>query len=639
MKLRYLFLSVIFALLFMPINNAVASAQDFYFKDFTADYYLTKLEDGTSKLHVKEVLTAVFPDTNQNHGITRTIPYTNQDGKNRTIANEGALNLTALRNGEPENINKIVADDGYYVVYLGNASEYVHGEQVYTLEYDYVDVITEFTLDGENVSGMEGAEKAFQELYWDTNGTGWSQKFYKVTANLHVSEEVHVNMDDMAWCYVGRYGVKGSDRCTIVSIDDGFSFTADNLAAGENLTFATEFEPGTFKVVLEKSYILFVMFGVEILLIGIAATLKILKWQKKAKPQYDLYNATFVAPQYQPPEDKNVHVAEGEQIYLKKTRTSYVATLLELVVGKKTKIQKVEDQKRYNWQVCLEVEPNELSGPQREMMNILYGESGVKKGELIPIKKHKPTRYLADCAKDYKSDAVKSLERGGYLLENKSKSNASNLLGIIILIMFSPVIVAVTIGILEGMMEDSGLLSGNAVIVGVEFMPLVMMAVLAVGIIIVAMLGSKTKKYERYTETGLKLVRYLEGLELYIKMAEVDRLKFLQSVEGADISNEGIVKLYEKLLPWASLFGLEESWMKELAKYYKIADVDELMSQDLVNGIITSNIIRDLDRTISRSISYTEPSSAGGSWSSGGSGGGGGGFSGGGGGGGGGGGW
>ena len=149
----------------------------------------------------------------------------------------------------------------------------------------------------------------------------------------------------------------------------------------------------------------------------------------------------------------------------------------------------------------------------------------------------------------------------------------------------------------------------------------------------------KTEKYEKYTEKGLKLARYLEGLELYIGMAEADRLKFLQSVEGADTSNEGIVKLYEKLLPWASLFGLEESWMKELAKYYEIGDVDELISQDLVNGIIAANIARDLDRVISQSTSYVEPSSAGGSWSSGGSGGGGGGFSGGGGGGGGGGGW
>ena len=256
MKLKRLFLGAILALIFTPISNTFASVQDFYFEDFTADYYLTKLEDDTSNLHVKEVLTAVFPETNQNHGITRTIPYTNQGGVNKTVTNEAALNLTVLRNGEPENINKIVVEDGYYTIYIGSASKYVHGEQVYTLEYDYTDVITEFDKNGVNVSGVDGAEKAFQELYWDTNGTGWSQKFNKVTANLHMSADVYEKMDKKAWCYVGSYGEKGEDRCEITLNGDGFSFVAKNLAARENLTFVTEFEPGTFKVILEKNYIL-----------------------------------------------------------------------------------------------------------------------------------------------------------------------------------------------------------------------------------------------------------------------------------------------------------------------------------------------------------------------------------------------
>lgn len=135
------------------------------------------------------------------------------------------------------------------------------------------------------------------------------------------------------------------------------------------------------------------------------------------------------------------------------------------------------------------------------------------------------------------------------------------------------------------------------------------------------------------------MVKYLEGLELYITMAEAERLKFLQSVEGADTSSEGIVKLYEKLLPWASLFGAEESWVKEMSKYYEVDGVDETINADLLNGLISSSISRDISRIVNYSTTYIDSSSSGGSWSSGSSGGGGGGFSGGGGGGGGGGGW
>ena len=107
-------------------------------------------------------------------------------------------------------------------------------------------------------------------------------------------------------------------------------------------------------------------------------------------------------------------------------------------------------------------------------------------------------------------------------------------------------------------------------------------------------------------------------------MAEADRLKFLQSVEGVDVSNEGIVKIYERLLPWASLFGVEESWVNELSKYYKIEAVEEALSADVINGLVSSSIAHDLTRAIASSTHYVEPSShsgggsdssSGGSWS------------------------
>ena len=637
MKSKRLFLGAMLALIFTPISSVFASAQDFYFDDFAADYYLTKLEDGTSNLHVKEVLTAVFPEMNQNHGITRTIPYTNQGGANRTVANEAALNLTVLRNGKPENINKIVENDGYFTVYIGSASEYVYGEQVYTLEYDYTDVITEFDKNGVNVSGVDGVEKAFQELYWDANGTGWKQEFGKLTARLHVPEEVHENMFDEVWCYVGSYGEKGEDRCMIAPTEDGYSFETEDLAAGENLTFVAEFKPDTFKVVLEKSYILVILLVGEIVLVVILLTRKYLKWRKTAKPQYDLYKSLFDTPQYQPPEDKNVCVAEAEQIYIKRAKSSYVATLLELVVDKKVTMKKVGDEK-YDWVVVLNVEPGELTGPQKQMMNILSGNGGLAKGDEIRIEKHTATKYLAGCASSYKSMARNKMVRGGYLKieEDSVKATGGVTLIAILLVMIAPWSVIVVEGLYDRFVP-----SGNAVVVGGVGLLNTIVAIFIGYVVVSIVLSRMIHRYEDYTEKGIRLVKYLEGLELYIKMAEADRLKFLQSVEGVDTSNAGIVKLYEKLLPWASLFGAEESWVKELAQYYEIEDIEGVVSSDVLDGIMIANITHDISRTISSSTHYVEPSSSGGSWSSGGSGGGGGGggFSGGGGGGGGGGGW
>ena len=634
MKIKRLILAI--AILIMaPVAGARASTQGFYFKDFTADYYLSRLEDGTSKLHVKEILTAVFPETNQNHGITRIIPYTNQNGTNRTVENQAALNLTVLRNGAKENIAKIENENSAYVIYIGNASEYVHGEQVYTLEYDYTDVITEFDTNGNNVSGQAAAQKALQELYWDTNGNGWSQRFDQVTAILHLEGDIKQNyIATSTSCYVGRYGISGSERCTITPTDDGASFMASNLKSGENLTFAADFRPGTFEVKISESYVLVVMF---IIVVAIALWVLIAsykKWQKYANPKRRLYNSLFTAPQYQPPEDRNVQVAEGALAYMHSVKSSYVATLLELAVAKQVTITKVSDKKHPDWSVHINVDPSTLSASQLDMLKILAGSSSVKMGDDIMIKKHTPMRTLANYAKDYTDDARKVLEKQGYFCDEKALKKArSNLPITVISIAFFVVIFAVVLfGDAVASIADTVVSQFYySHVIGAEILPILMGVVIVGTIIASSILSYQVSKFAKYTDEGIKLVNYLDGLELYIKMAEKDRLEFLQSVKGADTSNAGIVKLYEKLLPWASLFGLEKSWAEELSKYYEIGDAPETISSDIVYGLAMSNIARSINNTVNSSTAYYNSSGGGGSSFS--SGGGGGGFSGGGGGG------
>ena len=137
------------------------NVDNFYFSDFTGDYYLSKDADGLSRLKVVESVTVVFPDYNQNKGICRQIPFTNQAGKNITLPSLTKSNITITRNGLPENIYSIDKGDGYYSVCTGT-EEYVLGEQTYVFKYEFTKVVTEFSEDG----------KEWQELYWDTNGNG-----------------------------------------------------------------------------------------------------------------------------------------------------------------------------------------------------------------------------------------------------------------------------------------------------------------------------------------------------------------------------------------------------------------------------------------------------------------------------------
>ena len=642
MRIKRLVLTfLLLATTMAPAANVGASTNDFYFKDFTADYYLTKDEEGVSKLHVKEVLTAVFPETNQNHGITRIIPTTNQDGQNRTVDSRSALNLTVLRNDLPESVAKIEDGSDYYMVYVGKSSEYVHGEQKYTLEYDYTNVITEFDEGGMMVSGQDVMAKAFQELYWDTNGNGWQQRFESLTANLHYDESIaKAVVSKSTSCYVGKYGISGANRCTITPTSDGFSFTTSDLKAGENLTFAVDFQPNTFHVIIKYSYIWVIIF---IIAVAIALWLMISgyrRWKKYAQQKQNLHKSLFETPQYLPPKDKTIQVAEGSQAYIGKTKSSYVATLLELAVAKKITITKTSEGRKPDWSVHINANPNTFSDSQLDMLKILAGKSSVSQDEDIAVKSHTPTRTLANYAKDYREDAEKVLKKGGYFIEEKElkKARKNTPTTIIFTMLFIMVFVIVMFGdVAGGALKEAYSSLSSPRMVGVEvFAPLTLIVIIAT-IVVCWYFSSRVTKYAKYTEEGIKLANYLEGLELYIRMAEKDRLEFLQSVKGADTSNAGIVKLYEKLLPWASLFGLEKSWAEELSKYYEIEDIPETISPDIIYGLTAANFARRIDSSISSTTSYYSSSGGGGSSFS--SGGGGGGFSGGGGGGGGGGGW
>ena len=76
---------------------AQANVNNFTFKDFTGDYYLSRDDEGRANLRVVETFTAEFPaDRDQNKGITRAIP-------DRYEGNPTSFQFESLkRNGQTE---------------------------------------------------------------------------------------------------------------------------------------------------------------------------------------------------------------------------------------------------------------------------------------------------------------------------------------------------------------------------------------------------------------------------------------------------------------------------------------------------------------------------------------------------------
>ena len=620
MRFLKLSISLIFgALLLNTANVLAASTENFYFDDFTADYYLSIDEEGISHLKVVENFTAVFPDYNQNKGMCRKIPFTNQGGVNVTLPELTRANIVVKRNGATEPIYSIEKNADNFGVCTGT-EEYVTGRQVYTFEYEFERVVTDFV--------------KYQELYWDTNGNGWFQKFNKVTARVHLVDGVKDMADGEKWCYVGSYGESGKDRCFIQELEDGWQFSAKDLDRYENLTFDIQLKPGSFVVPApKKNYFLCVIVVIVAILSGLLLMLPYKKYKKESEKR-KFYKDYFIKPEYQPHSEFNV--AEMTAIYIGNAKKdSKIGVLLEMIVKKQiTIIRSPEDKKQ--WIIKVE-KLDEISKAGEILLKILHAGDELSNGMEIEVKKHKATSTLERIGRSYYTWIAKSIKEKNLATSKYSTYGNNNGGGV-----GSAIVSAVSMGFFSFAFaimftEEVEDVTTAGILVLKDSFPLIITIIVGLATFIASMLSSNTKQYAVRTMKGLEMSRYMDGLKMYIKMAEADRIKMLQSVEGADTSANGVVHLYEKLLPYAAVFGLEKSWLREMEKYYQVAEAeDSVLRQNNLTMTDVLTISNLTNRYINQSVSYSSGSgsiSGGGGFSSGFSGGGGGGFSGGGGGG------
>lgn len=631
----------ILASIILPRAHAYAvsgTANNFYFDDFTANYYLYRAEDGTSRLRVVEELVAVFPNYDQNHGITRVIPFTNQNGHNLTMESDDTISIDVKRNGVEEEISKVEVGDGYFYVYIGDADEYVHGEQTYTLTYEFRNVITDF--------------EQWQELYWDTNGNDWSQRFNHVTTRVYFDDDIAQNYTGEASCYVGRYGDNGQNRCIISEFQDnlewgehksagGVEFSADRLSAYENLTFDLQFGPGTFAMP-PKHFdlkLVYATIGIAIGSLGMLILIILCLRQTSAKRKY--YKNLFVKPEYTPP--AGFTVAEMAENYINKNTTGSqkVATLLELAVNHKIEMIKTEvdaafGRKKTQWKIRIKTDT--LNKQQATVLKILAGSSAeLRVNQEIVVTNHTADSSLISLANSFVTSIKASLVKKGLTIDlgykAKNGKKPLNLPGTLV--------IAACIWFFVWLFTFMFVFNDSApyrTLIGEDFLPPIIIILAIAATIIPFVVGIKNAPFVQHTEKGLDYSRYLDGLQNYMKMAETDRLQMLQSVKGVDTTHQGVVKIYEKLLPYAAIFGLEKSWLNEMSRYYEFDDVTAptwYVGVGAFSAREFSNAMMAASSSVTSSITHSTTSNS----SSSSSGFGGGGFSGGGGGGGGGGGW
>jgi uncharacterized membrane protein YgcG len=497
-----------------------ADANDFTITAFQADYYLTRQPNGRSSMRIVEKIVAEFPDYDQNHGILRAIPKS-YDGHRVS-----PRIIQVMQGSQPASYHSEEDGQDNIVLRIGDGSRYVHGTQTYHIEYKVSDVTKRFA--------------HHDELYWDVNGTGWGQQFNQVTARLHIPNSLASRLNDDAACYEGTEGAPSP--CTVSQSADSrvFTFSATRqLYAGENITFAVGFERATFapyqKTFWEKwlPILMIIWFAGGAIVLLLTIIYMIGAWRQFGKAPKG--KGTLIA-EYLPPKDLSVL---GASAIASKPGPAMTAQIIDLCVRHYIKIYETGPSKKWwaiakkhSYELELVRDPSGLRNEERQVIDMLFGAKALI-GTRVKMDDLK-TQLLSQTPRITK-DVAKSLDAADYYRNPLAQKKRFYLGG--------------------GLTTAAGTLLFN---------PGVLLAGLVVLITAAAM--------RPLTVKGVAMRDYLKGLELYMKLAEADRLRLLQSPEGAsragtvDITNKKqLVKLYERLLPYAILFGLEKEWGRQFA--------------------------------------------------------------------------
>lgn len=527
----------------VPQHPGVAAlpgdVNDFSFRSFDAVYRLGRSDDRHATLAVTETIVALFPQSDQNRGILRDIPnvYGSADLQTKvgSVVDENgtAVPYTATDTGDA--IELALGTDAF-----------VHGATSYVISYTQVDTIRHFV------------DTDDDEFYWDVNGTEWAQPFQEVSARVEVDPSLVGALNGHTACYQGAQGSTTACSSGVVASgsDTAPTFTAAStgLKANEGLTIAIGFASGTFVDVSsdpdnqpsdgtdtpatggQVAGVLLSLLGFPAALIGVISA--VASRLGRTQPA----RGTII-PQYSVPEKLDVMVAAG---LIARPATAVPAQLVSLSVKGTTRLlgYPVNSVRAADYSVQL-LDPTGLDPIEQGVVDALFG-AGAKPGATHDLLTHGDDALAA--ALGPVTASVDATLGNGFFDGRRRTVGGIIAFVVTIALTLTAIVGAVVLG------GFAGLVTGFIGIVG---------GLIGVGAGYIGFTG-RTK----LSDVGAQWNDYLLGMRMYLQLAEQDRLRVLQSPTGAERIDVGdgkqLVKLYEKLLPWAIIWGVEDQWSKVL---------------------------------------------------------------------------
>lgn len=513
----------------------------------TYDVVIRLAPDATAE--ISETITYDFKE-NSKHGIYRIIPLTRGQGTTGELQLSG-LEVSSDYAGEntqyssrgfgfkkPESNVLLDALFGSNLaslfgipqdsvsVKIGDPDAYVTGTHVYTISYT-----------AERATGYFSDR---DEFYWNVTGNDWEVPIN--TAHVTVVLPTQISPSDLHLAsYCGMFGVKTKCSEPLLGLEEGTGRTTVSYtmpeepeyytSIGRGMTVAIGLPKGTVALVGTvpppwMHYLGYWQFFAPFI-VGFLVYRKRIMYVLR---RHAYYRNTSIIPEYDAgtltPLEAGVLVRGAPK------DEDLSAELIWLAIAGYLRIEKNGD----NNYVFTDTgkDRSELSSFDKTLLEGVAGKNSV---DLVT------SFYIT--ANLIKEGIIESLTNKGYLEDTLKNGSAKNRLpvhrgGIIFICLFLAVNPGVFIWI----------------ILGVKFG-----AAFSLSMIMLALFASVLGAGARLTQAGLEKERMLKGLKEYIDAAEDERIKFHNAPSKSP-------EVFEKLLPFAMIFGLEKEWAKEFEGVY-----------------------------------------------------------------------
>jgi hypothetical protein len=500
---------------------SAAGVNDFVINRFDADYVLTR-DDPQGKLIVTELIDVTF--SGENHGILRALPNTY---KNHRLQ----LHIDDIIAPSAPGKWSTYQSNGNTVIKIGDPGKTVTGRQNYVIQYTVNNVISFYD--------------NHDELFWDVNGDQWGQQAKIITSILHLPEGLKLS-NNKPICYTGNYG-STKRECTIVYSQAKHTVitkVTQPLQANQTLSIVVGFEKEYFttstwpETISEYSGII-IGFTLPFLLIAGTGGYYWYKRGRDAKGR-DVIVAQFDAPYKLRP------LEVGTLMDFRADTQDITATIIDLAVRGYVKIIETTQKRKILKDLTtysLQLRNDNFEALADFEAQILRGIFDDKpNGTEIDLNdlKFKLSTVAAKVGKETKQ----SLKDQGYF----SKISPDSGRRFVLMLIF-----AYLVGILLALIYKMPAIVGIA-------------AATVLVVIFIALLPSRTTK-------GTEAKEHALGLKMYLDVAEKDRLKMLQSPNARYAAKttepKRTVDLFEKLLPYAMVLGVEKQWAAKFKDIYK----------------------------------------------------------------------